>query len=203
MVALRTIAIVPVRSLEGGKSRLAARLDAEERADLVVRLLGQTIDAATPHTERVIVVTADDEIADLVRGTAVETLRQRSSGLNDALREGADRAAELGAEAVLVLPPDLPFVAAAEVGRIVGAAEGRAPVVVLVPDRHGGGTNALLVAPPGAIDFAFGSMSRPAHIAAAERAGIPLVELDGPLQLDLDTPEDLLLAEDVLTPPTR
>ncbi len=68
-------------------------------------------------------------------------------------------------------------------------------MVVLVPDRHGSGTNALLLAPPNAIDFRFGEGSRAAHAAAAEAAGATYVELDGPLSFDLDTPEDLLEAD--------
>ena len=66
---------------------------------------------------------------------------------------------------------------------------------MLVPDRHGRGTNALLVAPPDAIDVRFGGDSRAAHAAAAMEAGALLVELAGPLRLDLDTPDDLVLAQ--------
>ena len=62
MPASRIVALVPVRSLEGGKSRLAEHLDAEERADLVVRLLRRTIQAASPHVERVVVVSPDAEV---------------------------------------------------------------------------------------------------------------------------------------------
>jgi 2-phospho-L-lactate guanylyltransferase len=64
-----------------------------------------------------------------------------------------------------------------------------------VPDHHGTGTNALLVAPADAIPFCFGEGSRAAHAAAAEVAGASYVELDGPLSFDLDTPEDLLDAD--------
>ena len=67
--------------------------------------------------------------------------------------------------------------------------------MALVADRHGRGTNALLVSPPDAIAVAFGSGSRAAHLAAAEAAGATSVELDGPLGLDVDTPDDLILAE--------
>jgi coenzyme F420-0:L-glutamate ligase/coenzyme F420-1:gamma-L-glutamate ligase len=67
--------------------------------------------------------------------------------------------------------------------------------VALVPDRHGEGTNALVVAPPATIPFAFGPGSRRAHAAAAHRAGARFVELDGPLSVDLDTADDLLLVD--------
>jgi 2-phospho-L-lactate guanylyltransferase len=68
-------------------------------------------------------------------------------------------------------------------------------VVALIPDRHGMGTNALLVAPPNAIPFCFGEGSRAAHAAAAAAAGATYLELDGPLTFDLDTPDDLLEAD--------
>ena len=102
-----------------------------------------------------------------------------------------------GGSALLILPIDLPT------GHARGPHRGswtpsptrRRPLVAIVPDRHGRGTNALLLAPPDVIDVRFGGDSRGAHIAAAAAAGARLVELDGPLTDDLDTPEDLLLAQ--------
>ena len=64
-----------------------------------------------------------------------------------------------------------------------------------MPDRHGRGTNALLLSPPDVIDFCFGGDSKAAHLAAARAAGARVEVLDGPLTLDIDTPEDLLLAQ--------
>ena len=203
MPASRIVAIVPVRSLEGGKSRLAERLDGEERAELVERLLRTTIEAVKPHVERVVVVSPDRDVLDLAAEAGAEPLRQQAGGLNDALRLGRGRALELGADAVLVVPPDLPRVDADEIGRIMAAADRDRRIVVLVPDRHGTGTNALLLSPPEVIDFAFGPGSRATHAEAARAAGAVLRELDGPLALDLDTPDDLLLAEGDLAHPDR
>jgi 2-phospho-L-lactate guanylyltransferase len=67
--------------------------------------------------------------------------------------------------------------------------------VVIVSDRHGTGTNALGLRPPEVIDFAFGRGSRQAHLAAAATAGATMIELDGPLSIDLDTPDDLVFVE--------
>jgi 2-phospho-L-lactate guanylyltransferase len=64
-----------------------------------------------------------------------------------------------------------------------------------VPDRHGRGTNALLLSPPDVIEFCFGGDSRYAHEGAALAAGAHVEVLDGPLTLDIDTPDDLLLAQ--------
>ncbi len=63
-----------------------------------------------------------------------------------------------------------------------------------MPDRHGEGTNALLVSPPAAVDPLFGDHSRAAHRQAARDAGLKYLEIDGPLSLDVDTAADLLVA---------
>ena len=192
------VAIIPVGTLDGAKSRLGAVLDAEERRDLALELAGRTIGAsvATPRIAETIVVTPDDEIRDLALGLGARPLRQRSSGLNGGLREARAEAIAAGADAVLILPIDLPAISTEALEPLIHALDaGPAPRVVLLPDRHGRGTNALAIAPPDAIDFCFGGESREAHRSAATDAGIPLVELDGPLTLDLDTAEDLLLAE--------
>ena len=101
--------------------------------------------------------------------------------------------------AVLVLPADLPAVSAAAIDELIDAAaegaHGITRLAAAVPDRHGLGTNALLITPPGAINPAFGEASRAAHAAQADAAGVRWLELDGPLALDLDTPADLLDAE--------
>jgi 2-phospho-L-lactate/phosphoenolpyruvate guanylyltransferase len=194
----RIVAIVPVGSLERAKSRLGAVLDAEERRDLVLRLAERTIRAAVASTgiSETLVVTPDDEVRELALRLGARPLRQTSRGLNDGLREARDDAMAGGADAVLILPIDLPRVSPDAIGELAGVAvDHEPPVVGIVGDRHGRGTNALLLAPPDVIDVHFGGDSRYAHTAAATAAGARLIELDGPLNEDLDTPEDLLLAE--------
>lgn len=191
------VAVVPVRSLAGAKSRLGEVLDAEERRDLVARLLERTLDALTAvaGVGRTIVVSGDEAVLALARGrgSSVVPLRQRGTGLNPGLEEARAVALELGAASVLVLPADLADPATDELAGLLAARPAGASVV-LAPDRHGEGTNALLLTPPGAIDFSFGPGSRVAHRAAAAAAGIRYTERDGLLALDLDTPEDLRLA---------
>jgi 2-phospho-L-lactate/phosphoenolpyruvate guanylyltransferase len=194
----RIVAIIPVGSLERAKSRLGAVLDAEERRDLVLRLADRTFRAAvaTPGIAETLVVTPDDEVRELALDAGARPLRQRSRGLNDGLREARDEAVAGGAAAVVILPIDLPRVSPEAIGEMVGVAiDHEPPVVAIVGDRHGRGTNALLLAPPDVIDVHFGGDSRDAHTSAAAAAGARLVELDGPLTVDLDTPDDLLLEE--------
>lgn len=192
------IAIIPVGTLEGAKSRLGAVLDAEERHDLAASLARRTIAAAvaTPTIQEVLVMTPDDEVRALALEHGARPIRQRTSGLNDGLREARAEAVAAGASAILILPIDLPHITPAAVGAVVASlAHVPRPLVAIVADRHGRGTNALLVAPPDAIDFCFGGDSRSAHTAAAIDAGALVVDLAGPLRLDLDTPDDLVLAE--------
>ena len=198
----RLVAIVPVRTLEGAKSRLGGSLDAEERQDLVRLLLERTISAAAgvPGIESVLVVSPDPAILALAAGAGARPLRQDGEGLNEGLAQAAGEAIADGATAVLVLAGDLPSVSEASIGEILATAAAAASaaraIVVVVPDRHGRGTNALLLSPPDTIAFAFGPDSRVAHEAAARAVGALSLEVDGPLALDLDLPEDLTLAEE-------
>lgn len=196
----RTVVVVPVRALEGAKSRLGAVLDAEERRELVTLLLRRTIAAArgAAGVTAVVVVSPDAEALAVAAAEGAEPVAQRSTGLNPGLAE-ARLALDGRAERLLILPADLPGVSSAHIERLLAAADrtssGGAPVVALAPDRHGRGTNALLLDPPTVIDPAFGGDSRQAHAGLARAAGAAYTEVAGVLDLDLDTPDDLLLVE--------
>ena len=193
------VAVVPVGTLDGAKSRLGGTLDAEERRDLATRLLRRTLDAvlATPGVSETIVVTPDDEVREIAAGAGARPVRQRSHGLNVGLRQAREEVLAAGADALLVVPIDLPLISPPALEAVLAPLDDPArPLVVLVPDRHGRGTNALVLAPPDAIEFGFGGDSRRAHAACAADAGARYVELDGPLSVDLDTPDDLLLVEE-------
>jgi 2-phospho-L-lactate guanylyltransferase len=197
------VAIIPVGALDGAKSRLGAVLDAEERLDLTLRLARTTIAAAVAaeRIDDVLVITPDDTVRTIAGELGARPIRQRDSGLNHGLVAARDEALAAGARAILILPIDLPDVTPAAIDAVAAELhdadrpDADRPVVAIVPDRHGRGTNALLIAPPDAIDVCFGGDSAIAHEAAARAAGARLVVLGGPLALDLDTPDDLLLAE--------
>jgi 2-phospho-L-lactate/phosphoenolpyruvate guanylyltransferase len=196
------VALVPVRSLSGAKTRLGEPLDAEERTELIRAMLRHTVHEARAAAglDYVMVVSMDGELLEEARAMGASSFLQDRDGLNQGLEE-ARRAIGAGATALMVLPVDLPGVSAAALETLVTAAESARrtapdhPAVVVVPDRHGTGTNALLLVPPDAIPFRFGEGSRAAHAAAARSAGASYVELTGPLDFDLDTPADLLEAD--------
>jgi 2-phospho-L-lactate guanylyltransferase len=194
----RIVAVIPVGELERAKSRLGEVLDAEERRDLVIGMLERTLAATigSPRIAETLVVTPDEEVATIARAAGTRVIRQADRGLNHGLDEARKAAVDDGASALLVLPADLPGVSPEAVDALLETLDVTGPpLVAIVPDRHGRGTNSLLLAPPDVIDFAFGGDSRVAHHHAAEAASIRVVELDGPLSLDIDTPEDLLLVQ--------
>jgi len=193
-----TAVVIPVRTFEGAKSRLGAVLDAEERRDLVERLLVRTVAAAlgTPGVTEVLVVSPDPGVLAVASTAGARPLLQLSRGLNPALQEAR---AAIHADRILVVPGDIPAVTAGVLAAVLAAGNAAgAPGVVLAPDRHGRGTNALLLAPPDVIDPAFGGDSRAAHAWLASSADAAYAEVSGVLSLDIDTPDDLLLAEALL-----
>lgn len=201
--ASRTWALVPIRGLETAKTRLGGDLDPEERAALVTELLRRTL-AATRDAPRIagtVVVTTDGAAAEIARLHDAIGLVERAPGLNAAITAARSVAEARGATGVLVLPADLPAVSAAALDDLLATADEATrdePVVGLVADRHGSGTNVLFLRPPGVIEPAFGAGSRVRHELAAIAVGARFLELGGPLSLDVDTAADLLDAEAAL-----
>ena len=206
----RLVAIVPLGALEGAKSRLGQSLDAEERQALVAGLLERTLHAAggVEAIESVVVVSPDPTVLRTATAAGATPVRQADEGLNEGLRAAARWAMTDGATALLILAGDLPAISVEAIETVVVAARAAArpdrAVVALVADRHGRGTNVLLMSPPDTVPFRFGPDSRAAHLAEAHEVGAVAVELDGPLALDLDLPEDLILAHELgLLDPAR
>lgn len=195
--------VVPLRTLEGGKTRLGGALDAEEREELILGMLRRLLaclrewgGAAGVH-----VVSPDPAVLAVAAASGASTVAQPAepaTGLNEALVLGRAAALARGCTALLVLPADLPLVSAEAIGRLVEAADAAlaaargGPIVAITPADARRGTNALLLSPPGVIAPAFGDDSFEAHLRAAEAAGASLqVVVDPALGFDLDTPEDL------------
>jgi len=207
----RTWAIVPIRGLATAKTRLGPDLDPAARRELVEAMLRQTL-AATRDARTVagtVVVTMDPAAAGIAHEHHAIGLVERAPGLNAAIDAARSVAVARGATAVLVLPADLPaispsvidaLVTAAASVRVAGDLEAATALVAVVADRHGHGTNALLLSPPTVIGPAFGVESRAVHHAAALSAGARWLELDGPLTLDVDTPADLAVARAMVGP---
>jgi 2-phospho-L-lactate/phosphoenolpyruvate guanylyltransferase len=185
-------AVVPVKDLQGTKSRLAPVLNPGARAGLTLYMMGRVVRAILEAgVADVCVVSPDRMVLEEATRRGATPLVQESRGLNPALEEGRRRALELGAPALLVLPADLPLIDAEDVLAILEKA-GEGPSAVISPDGVRSGTNALLIQPPDVLPFAFGTDSFEAHLGAARRRGLDVRVCErSHLAFDLDTAGDL------------
>lgn len=186
-------AIIPVKPLRRSKSRLARALKAPVRAALTKSILARTLDqlAQVKRIAKTIVISSDVTVLNLARSKNAIDLAESESGLNGAIRQAAYWAKSHQADSILIIPSDLPLITSADINAVLDLAiEPRC--VVIAPDRRGEGTNALLVRPPDAIDFAFGVSSFDAHSIQARQRNLALhVFTSETIGLDLDVPEDL------------
>jgi len=189
-------AIVPVKPLRRGKSRLAGALSEDERTQLNQSLLQHTLETLTDlkELEQVLVVSRDPNALALARSYGARTVQEEGQPqLNTALKRATVVAQVYATRGVLVLPADLPLISREDVLTLINRA-GEPPVVVIAPDRHEKGTNALLISPAGLIDYDFGGNSFQRHCELVKKTGARLEIVNLPsLGLDLDVPEDLEL----------
>lgn len=188
---MKTVAILPVKAYGQAKQRLggAPELAASMTANVLDAL------AAAGSLDAVLVVTQEDAARRAARQRGFEVVDEPVlAGHNAAAELGIARALELGAESALLVPGDCPLLSGDEIDDLVARNGGNG--VVIVPDRHGTGTNALLLRPPDAIHPAFGPGSRERHEGLARAAGVePVVDEVAGLLLDVDTPDDLAAVE--------
>ena len=188
---MTTVAILPIKRFDRAKQRLRAeRPSAVDAPSLAADMAERVLDAlaASTRLDAVLVVTADPAARGAAHERGFEVVDEPVlAGHNAAAQLGIARALELGATRALLVPGDCPLLSADEVDGLLERHPG--PGVVVVPDRHGTGTNALLLSPPDAMPPAFGPGSRDRHLALGDGAVID--EVAG-LLLDVDTPEDLV-----------
>ena len=194
-VAGEVVAVVPVRGLPAGKGRLAALFDAEQRNSLVRAMLEDAVNAlrGAEALDRVVICSRDEAAREEARALDVGFLDQAeiAPGYNLAVAHAQRAFAE--ADTLLVVPADMPLLTPEAVDLLVGTAP--AGEAVVVAPAHDGGTNGLLLRPPGVIRPAFGPSSAKAHAQAAAdagEAGVPFRAADIDVWAwDVDTPADL------------
>jgi len=203
---VKATAILPVKRFGAAKRRLAAGIDDSRREALVEAMLEDVLEAIgeARSIERTIVVSDEPRAAEAAAAAGAEVVADPAEpGHPSAALAGIARAGQLGAERVVLLPGDCPLLEPRELdGLLTGVPDA---YVAIVPDRHGTGTNALVLAPPDAISPAFGEGSCARHVAASREAGVPYgVEEVPSLALDLDTPADVIaLTRELETRPGR
>lgn len=193
-------AILPVKRFDDAKQRLTSGYQPDQRRALVGAMVEDTLEAIgkARTIERTIVVSGDPLAQELAAEAGAEVVPDPGdAGHVQAALAGIARAEVAGEDTVLLLPGDCPLLDPQELDRLLtGLPE---PYVAVVPDRHGTGTNALLLRPPGAIVPAFGEGSCARHVELARDAGIPFAVEELPsLGLDLDTPADVIALTRVL-----
>jgi 2-phospho-L-lactate/phosphoenolpyruvate guanylyltransferase len=187
-------AIVPVKPFIRAKSRLAAVLQPQERQALAEKMFRHSIEVlvSVRRVAGVLVISRDTKALAIARDYGVHTVQESGAPeLNAALLRASQVVGSQGADGVLVLPADVPMVAAEDIEQILHLGRYNT-TVVLAPDGQDDGTNALLCNPPGYIPFSYGPGSFHRHLALAEEAGATVkIYRSERLSLDIDTPPDL------------
>jgi 2-phospho-L-lactate/phosphoenolpyruvate guanylyltransferase len=188
-------AIVPVKPLRRGKSRLSGVLSEDERTELNQSMLVNTIKTlkAVSEIDVILVVSRDPSALSLAREYQAKTvLEDGNPELNTALRRASLVAQTYQANEILVLPADLPLIKPEDVREFISHS-GNPPEVIIAPDRRKDGTNALYINPANLINFCYGEGSFNIHFEQAKKvnARIEIIEHEA-FALDLDLPEDLV-----------
>lgn len=209
---MTTWAIIPVKPLRYGKSRLSQILTPDERAQLTTKMLRHTLQVLdnVPGIFRTLVISRDPVALKIAREYGAYTYGEGDKqDLNVALTRAAHIAAAQEASGILIVPADLPLITVEDVEMMLA---GVAPTmsysrardytngtirfhqpraVSICPDRKRNGTNALYVSPPIGFTFRYGEGSFERHLEEAEQLGMKSRIVHAPgLKFDLDTEED-------------
>lgn len=198
-LVVRTAAILPVKRFAEAKQRLGASgVDDSLRTDLARAMVGDVLVAlrSIPSLDQTIVVTNEQSVAVAAHYQGALVVPDTSeTGQNAAIALGVERALAESFERVLCVPGDCPALDPVEIDALLAETSGAArehPVVVIVPDRHGTGTNGLLLTPPDAITSSFGPDSCERHLGLARAINASCrIERPASLLLDVDTDADL------------
>lgn len=190
---MTTVAVLPIKRLDNAKRRLAVEFNAGTRRAIAEAMFSDVLVALRRSTlvEQVIVVSGDHGAQRIAGGYGAIVAESEDQGHNEAARRGIDEALKLGADRVLLVPGDCPTMDPRQLDELISIPV-QPPSALIVPDRHGTGTNALLLTPPTTLGPSFGPGSHERHHREAAAAGVhaQTVEVPG-LALDIDTPEDL------------
>jgi 2-phospho-L-lactate guanylyltransferase len=190
---MATVAILPVKSFRDAKQRLEPSLEPAPRRLLAEAMFADVLVALrrSRSIDRIVVVSTDHRAQSIAGAYGASLLDEDDRGHNYAAARGIRLAVEQRADRVLLVPGDCPALDPAQVDELVARPIG-APSALIVPDRHGTGTNALLLTPPDVLAPSFGPGSCERHLAGAASAGLNHETVQVPtLALDIDTAEDL------------
>jgi len=197
-------AIVPVKPLRRGKSRLSAILSEEERNQLNQHLFTHTLEVLkqVDAVSDILVVSRDSQVLTHSREMGVRTVTENGTPeLNNALLRASLFSMNFSTEGVLIVPADLPLLTPEDIVAFLDQRT-QAPMIVITPDRRQQGTNMLLIDPPDLLSFSFGENSFQRHCSLAESRGARVIVHESDrIALDLDIPEDYQLLSSKISDP--
>jgi 2-phospho-L-lactate/phosphoenolpyruvate guanylyltransferase len=185
-------ALIPVKSLAEAKSRLATHMTQEQRSRLVLTMLHHVlcILQGSGLLEQISVVSPDERVLASVRAWGAQPLVEEQHGHNPALHAAAARELATGATALLTISADLPLLRSQDIRSMLEASQRHD--VVLAASQDGTGTNAILVRPPLALPYVFGTHSLQRYLEEAKQRHLSatLYKSSG-TAFDIDTIEDV------------
>lgn len=192
---MRTLAVVPIKHFSAAKQRLSQVLAGGARSSLAQAMFSDVLGALrrADGVDSIAVVTDDISAEAIARRDGVTVLRDDGeAGQSEAASVGIRHAEAGGFDRVALIPGDTPLLDPVELDSLLARAEHEEIAVMIVPDRHGSGTNALVISPPSAFPPSFGPGSLDRHVRAAKSAGLPYRTINVPsLAHDVDTADDL------------
>jgi len=188
---MNVFAVVPVKGLKDSKRRLSKVFAPENRRALTTAMLEDVLGALKGSSiQKVLVVSPDSEVGRIADRFGFSCLSPRHAGLNPALKEGVAWCMKRSADAVLVLPADIPLVGSEDIDRLVEFGSEKS-TVVLSPSMSGG-TNALFLNPPNLISPCFGPRSFFSHVEEAIERDVAIKFYSSKeIMLDVDSEDDL------------
>jgi 2-phospho-L-lactate guanylyltransferase len=195
-----TLAILPIKGLDDAKQRLGEELAPGPRRALAEAMFSDVLIALrrAQLVNEVLVVSGDSVAQQIAGGYGTLVIDDVDEGHNAAAGRGVKRALELGFEQVVLIPGDCPTLDPGQLDELLSRVPDP-PAALIVPDRHGSGTNALVLSPPNALSPSFGPGSRQRYLSDARLAGTAAEVAEVPsLALDIDTPDDLAALRQML-----
>jgi 2-phospho-L-lactate guanylyltransferase len=196
-----TWAIVPIKPLRQGKTRLAHILSVQQRAELMFTFFQHTLHILSQSAgiDRTLVISSDPAVLAIsYEHGAVALDEGEARDLNSAVARAVRAATESQVTAALILPADLPFIQVEDVQRMIcrkprinGSGNDKPSNIAICADDRKEGTNALFISLPTDFTFHYGKGSFQRHQREASNLGLTARIVTSPnLEFDLDTEED-------------
>ncbi len=185
--------VLPVKSFSDAKTRLASALAPSRRKLLAKAMLEDVLDAASEVKPlcNIAIATSSREVVEFAHGRCTAVIDDAGAiGTNAAVKAALAQLSSQGANAVAVLPSDIPLIHAGDIFDLLAGAKRSG--VALAPASIDNGTNGFAMASPALMPPCFGPDSFTRHLEAARAIGINAKIIDnGRFGLDLDDPARL------------